>query len=149
MIALSDLVGVTFSKLLMLDDYQINLICKSDLRAYKPTEIREEIRRNYRKYFNTVIINHECDEDYGMSSISGHTHKPKMVTKANEVMGPIFNLTTGCISKVDAEYHQQKVNAQNSFAIIHIDTEKRQAVPEHIMFTDHMAVVGGEYYFRK
>jgi len=149
MSTLQELHGITFAKLLMLDQYEINLVSKMDLAAYQPKEIREEIRKNYKKYFDTIVVNHEGDEDYAMSSISGHTHKPKMLTKANEAMGPIWNLTTGCICVVDADYHQQKINAQQSFAIIHVDTEKHQAVPEHVMFTDYFAIVGGQYYFRK
>jgi len=145
---LMDLMGFTLSKLLMLDDFKINLVSKVDLAAYKPTEIRDEIKKNFKKYFNTVVLNHEGDEDYGMSSVSGHIHRPRLQTKCNEAKGPIFNLTTGCVCKVDAEYHHQKVNAQNSFAIIHVDTLTEQAVPEHIMFTDHFAVVAGVYYFR-
>lgn len=145
---LIDLMGVTFSQLLGLDEHQINLVSKSDLSAYNTKEMHEEVKRNYKKYFDTFICHHFGDEDYGMSSVGGHTHKPKLMTKANEVMGPIWSLTTGSMCKIDAEYHQQKVNSQNSFAIVHVDTWNRQAVPEHIMFTSEMAVVGGKYYFR-
>jgi UDP-2,3-diacylglucosamine pyrophosphatase LpxH len=148
MFALHELHGITFAKLLMLDQHEINLVAKLDMSAYQPKEVREELKRNYKKYFDTIVVNHEGDEDYGMNSISGHTHRPKMLSKANEVMGPIWNLTTGSICKIDADYHGSKVNAQQSFAVIHVDTKHRQAVPEHIMFSDHMAVVGGQYYFR-
>jgi predicted phosphodiesterase len=145
---LADFVGITFSQLLMLDEFEINLVSKSDLSAYSPAETRKEVKKNYKKYFDTVICCHEPGEDYAMSSVSGHTHKPRLTTKANEVMGPIFALTTGSICRIDPEYHQEKINAQNSFAIIHIDTQERQAINEHITFTDSMAVVGGKYYFR-
>ena len=145
---LMDLMDVTFSKLLGLDELKINLVSKSDLSAYNAKEMHEEVQKNYKKYFDTVICHHFGDEDYAMSSIGGHTHKPKLLTKANEVMGPIFSLTTGAMCKIDAEYHQQKVNSQNSFALVHIDTWNRQAAPEHVMFTNHMAIVGGKYYFR-
>lgn len=145
---LIDLMGVTFSQLLGLDEHQINLVSKSDFSAYNAKEMHEEVRRNYKKYFDTFICNHFGDEDYGMSSVGGHTHKPKLLTKANEVMGPIWSLTTGSMCKIDAEYHEMKVNSQNSFALVHVDTWNRQAIPEHIMFTSTMAVVGGKYYFR-
>lgn len=145
---LIDLMGVTFSQLLGLDEHKINLISKSDFTAYNAKEMHEEVKRNYKKYFDTFICHHFGDEDYGMSSVGGHTHKPKLMTKANEVMGPIWSLTTGSMCKIDVEYHQMKVNSQNSFAIVHVDTWNRQAIPEHVMFTSHMAVVGGKYYFR-
>lgn len=145
---LIDLMGVTFSQLLGLDEHKINLISKGDFSAYSSKEMHEEVARNYKKYFDTFICHHFGDEDYAISSIGGHTHKPKLITKANEAVGPIFSLTTGSMCKIDAEYHQQKVNAQNSFAIVHVDTHYRQAVPEHVMFTSRMAVVAGKYYFR-
>lgn len=145
---LVDLMGITFSQLLGLDEWKINLISKSDFAAYNSKEMHAEVKKNYRKYFDTFVAHHFGDEDYALSCISGHTHKPKLLTKANEAMGPIWNLTCGSICRIDQEYHQQKINAQNSFAIIHVDTFERQAVPEHILFTSKMAVVGGKYYFR-
>ena len=145
---LVDLMGITFSELLGLDEWRINLVCKNDFAAYNAKEMHEEVRRNYKKYYNTVIVNHFGDEDYGMSSVGGHTHKPKMMSKANEVLGPIWNLTTGSLCKIDAEYHEMKVNAQNSFVIVHVDTWERSAVPEHIMFGKKFCVVAGKYYFR-
>lgn len=145
---LVDLMGITFSQLLGLDDHKINLISKGDFAAYNSKEMHSEVKKNYKKYFDTFIAHHFGDEDYALSCISGHTHKPKLLTKANEVSGPIWNLVCGSMCKIDAEYHQQKVNAQNSFAIIHVDTWERSSVPEHIMFSPKMAVVAGKYYFR-
>jgi predicted phosphodiesterase len=145
---LIDLMDITFSQLLGLDEFKINLVCKNDFAAYNAKEMHEEVRRNYKKYFDTVIVNHFGNEGFAMCSVGGHTHRPGMKTEVNEVMGPIWNLTTGSTCKVDAEYNPNKVNAQNSFALVHVDTWKRQALPEHIMFTSEMAVVGGKYYFR-
>jgi len=145
---LVDLMGITFAQLLGLDEWKINLVSKSDFSAYNSKEMHEEVKRNYKKYFETVVVHHFGDEDYALSSIGGHTHKPKMQTKANEVVGPIWNITTGCLCKVDAEYHQQKVNAQNGFAIVHVDTWHRSAVAEQILFGTHFTVVGGKFYYR-
>ena len=145
---LVDLMGVTFSQLLGLDDFRINLICKSDFAAYNAKEMHEEVKRNYKKYYETVIVNHFGDEGFAMCSVGGHTHKPKLSSTVNEVMGPIWALTTGAMAKVDAEYVPGKTNYQQSFALVHVDTWSRQALPEHIMFTSRMAVVGGKFYFR-
>jgi predicted MPP superfamily phosphohydrolase len=145
---LVDLMGITFSQLLGLDEWEINLISKSDFAAYNSKEMHDEVKKNYKQYFGTFVAHHFGDEDYAMSSIGGHTHKPKMLTKANEVMGAIWNLTVGCMCKIDAEYHQQKVNAQNGFALIHVDTWERSAVAENIMFGKKHVVVAGKYYWR-
>lgn len=146
---LVDLMGITFSQLLGLDDYRINLVCKNDFAAYSAKEMHDEVRRNYKIYFGTVIVNHFGDEGFAMCSVGGHTHKPKLTTSVNEVMGPIWSLTTGSVCKVDAEYVPGKVNTQNSFAIIHVDTLDKSAVPEHIMFAKRFCIVGGQYYFRE
>lgn len=146
--ALLDLMGFTFEKLLALDEFKINLVSKIDLTAYKPTEIRKEIKNNYKKYFNTLVVNHESDEDYGMCSVNAHTHRPKMHTKFSEAKGAIWSLNIGCIAKVDAEYHTQKVNAANSFAVVTIDTVEERAVPEHVLFAENFVTVGGVYYTR-
>jgi predicted phosphodiesterase len=146
---LVDLMGITFSQLLGLDPFKINLISKSDFSAYNSKEMHEEVKKNYKKYYDCLVVHHFGDEDYALSSIGGHTHKPKMTTKANEVVGPVFSMTTGAVCKVDAEYHQQKVNSQNGFAIAHVDTWERSVVAENILFGKKFCVVAGQYYFRK
>lgn len=146
---LIDLMGITFSQLLGLDEWKINLISKNDFAAYSSKEMHEEVKRNYRRYFDTVVVHHFGDEQYALSSVGGHTHKPKMTTMANEAVGPVWQITTGAICKIDASYHEQKVNAQNGFAIVHIDTYERSAVAENILFGKKFTVVAGKYYFRK
>lgn len=145
---LMDLMGISLSKLLMLDDYQINLICKSDLAAYTPTEVRDEMRKNYKIYYDALVVDHFGGEQFCMPTISGHTHKPKFLTKVNEKIGPTFWLTLGSIARADMEYVQGLNQYQNSFALVHIDTETKEVIPEHIYFTQNYAVVGGIFYKR-
>jgi len=145
---LVDLMGITFSQLLGLDEFQINLVSKSDFAAYNSKEMHEEVKKNYKIYFKSVVLHHFGDDGFAMSSVGGHTHKPKLTVQVNEVMGPIFQLTTGSICKIDAEYVPGKANYQNSFVLLHIDTWERSVVPEHIMFGKKFCIVGGKYYFR-
>lgn len=145
---LIDLMGITFSQLLGLDDWQINLVSKSDLAAYSSKELRDEVRKNYKVYFNTVVCNHISDDDYGMCTITGHTHRPAMKVKVTEAMGHIWHITAGGMCKSDAEYHQAKSNAQQSFVLVHVDTWERSASPEHFLFGKKHVVVAGKYYSR-
>jgi UDP-2,3-diacylglucosamine pyrophosphatase LpxH len=145
---LADLMGLTFSTLLGLDDWEINLISKSDLAAYNAKETKAEANKNYKVYYNTVVFNHIADDGFGMSTVTGHTHKPKMTTKNTEVMGHIFHVTLGGMCVNDAEYHQEKSNAQNSFGLFHVDTLHRSASPEHFVFGKKHVVVAGQYYTR-
>jgi predicted phosphodiesterase len=145
---LLDLMGVSLNKVFGLDDFEINLITKGDFSAYQPKEHREEISKNYKKYFNCLIIGHE-PADYGMCSVAGHTHKPKFENKVNELAGAYFNMTLGCMAKVDMEYVRGLNNYQNGFAMLHIDPKLGEVIPEMVVFSDHYAMVGGTLYKRK
>lgn len=145
---LLDLMGVSLSKVFGLEEFEINLISKGDFAAHQPKESRDEMKKNYKKYFNCLILNHE-PSDFGMCSIAGHTHKPKFESKVNELVGDYFNLTLGCIAKVDCDYVQGLNNYQNGFALVHIDPKLLEVVPEPIVFTDHYAMVGGKLYKRR
>lgn len=145
---LVDLMGITLSQALGLDEFKINLIAKNDFAAYNAKEMHEEVKKNYKRYYDTFVCHHFGEEDYAMSSVGGHTHRIKMTSKVNEVMGPIWSLTTGCMCKIDAEYHGSKTNAQQSFTLVHVDTWERSAVPDHIVFGKKHCVVGGVFYIR-
>jgi hypothetical protein len=83
-----------------------------------------------------------------MCSVSGHTHKPEFKAKVSELTGSYFNLVLGCIAKVDVEYVPGLNTYNQGFAILHIDPTLREVVPEQVIFTDHMAVIGGIVYRR-
>jgi predicted phosphodiesterase len=144
---LLDLMGVSLNQIFGLDAFKINLVSKGDFSAYQPKEAREEARKNYKKYFNTICIGHE-PQDYGMCSVSGHTHKPEFKAKVSELMGSYFNLVLGCIAKTDVEYVAGLNPYNQGFALLHVDPCLREVIPEQIIFTDHMAVIGGVVYRR-
>lgn len=144
---LADLMGVSLSQLLMLDEFEINLISKGDLSAHTPKESREEMAKNYKVYFNTLLVGH-APENYGICAVFGHTHKPKFESRVNELVGSHFQLTLGCVAKIDVEYVQGLNRYNQGFGIFHIDPYHRECVPEHIVFTHHYAMVGGQLYKR-
>ena len=144
---LMDLWGVNLSGLFGLDEWEINLKSKWDLAAWKPGEIRDQAKKNYEIYFGCFICNHTGNEGFGMSGTSGHTHRPDVKTSAS-ANGPLIWTTTGCMCRTNAEYTTTMEKWQNSFLIVHVDTQEKQVVPEHIIFTDHMTCVGGKYYYR-
>ena len=147
---LSDFMGVSLADLLGLRDLEINLRCQHDLAAFKPSDIREQIKTNRKTYFGTVTVDHYADDKFGFGTnwVAGHTHKPRLLTHANEVLGAIWGVNLGCGAKVDNNYTGRNHNA-NSFLFIHYDTHKKQAVHEHIVFSDDSCVVGGKRYTRK
>ena len=147
--ALMDLMGVGLSKLLMLDEFEINLVSKHDIAAYSPAETREEMKKNYKVYYDCFVVDHHGSEQFVLSGVSGHTHKPGFKTKVNERFGSVFWMTLGCIAKIDVEYVHDMNQYQNSFGIVHIDPETKEVIPEHIVFSPNYAVVGGMFYKRK
>jgi predicted phosphodiesterase len=148
MIALMDLAGITLAQLLQLDQFEINLVSKMDLAAYTMPEIRNEIKRNFKVYYNTLAVNHVGEEDFGMCTITGHHHTPKLSTRVLQKSGSIWHLALGCMCKKDADYAQTKMGWQQSFAICHVDANAEQAVVNHVMFNDDFVVVNGFIYYR-
>ena len=131
-----------------LEEFQINLVSKGDFAAHQPKESREEIKKNYKKYWDVLVLTHE-PADYGMCRISGHTHKPKFESRVNELTGSYFNLTLGCIARIDCDYIQGLNNYQNGFALVHVDVKRKEVIPEQVVFTDNHAMVGGKLYTRR
>lgn len=147
---LADFMGLTLADILGLKAFEINLICQHDLSAFKPSDIRNEIRKNRKTYFGCITVDHYPDPKFtfGTNWIAGHTHKPKMDTHCNEVLGSVWGVTNGCMARVDNSYTDRNRN-QNGFTIVHVDTHTKAANVEPIVFSDGFVVVGGTRYIRK
>jgi hypothetical protein len=146
---LSDFMGLTFADILGLREFEINLICQHDLSAFKPSDIRAEIRKNRKTYFGCVTVDHYPDPKFtfGTNWIAGHTHKYGLTSACNEVLGHIWGHTMGCMARVDNSYTDRNRN-QNSFSIVHIDTHTKTAILEPVLFSDFGCIVGGTRYVR-
>ena len=148
-VLLSDFMGLTFADLLGLPKYKINLVTKHDLAAYRSTDVRKQMAKNYKTYYGLFTVTHSGSlEQYGTCGTNGHTHRPSYKTGANASVGSIWWVNTGCISTIDAEYYDRLSGAAQSFLIVHVDLEKRECIPEHVVFSDNNAIVGGIMYRR-
>lgn len=146
-VLLSDLHGMTVSSLLGLDKYQVNFIAKSDLSAYTATNIKEEVAKNYKVYFDCYVTNHFPEGiNLGMPGTNGHSHKFKVTPCYNEVFGSFSWIQTGCGHIKDASYCQGN-KWDMGFLLAHIDTEKKLVNQEYCPVTD-FSVVGGQFYYR-
>jgi len=63
MAALMELMNIGLAQLLGLDDFQINLVSKGNTTAFQAKEIKEEMSKNFKLYFNALVCNHTGDED--------------------------------------------------------------------------------------
>ena len=149
-VLLSSFMGLTLSDMFGLREFEINLICKSDLSAFRAADIRAEIAKNYATYWGCLTVNHYADDkfQFGTSWCSAHTHKPRLVTSCNAVLGGLWGMTTGCMANIDNSYTDGVNRNQNGFGIVHIDTHKKHTIPEMIVFSDSSAMVGGTRYSR-
>ena len=145
---LLDLMGISLNEVFGLDQFRVNIVSKGDFAAYMPKEHREEMTKNHKKYFGTLVASHE-PKDFGLCSVYAHTHKPNYESKVNELSGSHFLMNLGCLCKIDMEYVEGLNKYQNGFALIHVDPKLREAIPEMVVFTDHYAAVGGKIYKRK
>lgn len=144
---LSDLHGFTVAKLLGLDKFEINYIAKADLAAYTVSNISEEIGRNYKQYFGTVLAHHfPQGSSLGMPGINGHHHTWHVRAMHNETFGSYQWVQGGCGHVRDATYANGEKWFLN-FNIAHVLPGKRLVNWDCIGVTD-MAVVGGKYYHR-
>ncbi|MEI6478570.1 MAG: hypothetical protein WCO52_06300 [bacterium] len=146
---LSDFMGLSFADLLGLRAFEINLVCQHDLSAFKVSDIRSQMAKNRKTYFNCLTIDHYPDTKFtfGTNWVAGHTHKPGLLTHCNEVIGSVWGVTNGCMAKVDNSYTDRNRN-QNGFSIIHIDTKNKMAQVEPVVFSDGFVIVSGVRYER-
>lgn len=148
-VLLSDIVGLTLSQIFGLDEFKINLVAKLDLEAFSQNERKENLKENFKVYYDTFICCHFKDWVYGLSGSSGHTHRPELETRANIPMGKLSWTTTGCIAKTRAGYVQGMDVWTNSFMLAHIDTLKKIVSPEHFLIPGDFVVIHGKRYERK
>lgn len=144
----SDVLGMSLSTIFGLEEFGINLVAKVDLAAFTKKDTLDEVRNNYQVYYDCFVAAHIKDYKFGVSGTSGHTHHPKFDTSRNIPMDRISWTVTGSIAKCEAEYIDGYDSAMNSFLIAHIDPNRRQVSPEHIVIPGDFVCVGGVYYHR-
>lgn len=145
-VILSDVMGLTLADMFGLDEFEINLVCKVDLAAWQPQDINNELKQNYKVYYDSFVCSHFKDLSFGVSGTSGHTHRPELVTFANIPMGKLSWTTTGCIAQTDVEYVSGMDKWTNSLLLAHIDCEKNTVSPEHFVIPgDHVVIHGKRY----
>jgi UDP-2,3-diacylglucosamine pyrophosphatase LpxH len=148
-VLLHDVMGLRLKDIFGLDEYKINLVAKIDLSAYKVGEVKDEVKENFKIYYDCYVASHEKDWKFGVSGTNGHTHKPRIEVNTSVPMGKMTWMNTGCMAKTPVVYQEGKDTYIQGFGIAHIDPVKKQVTQENIIVTGDFAVVAGKYYFRK
>ena len=148
-ILLHDVMGLTLADIFGLDEFQINLVAKIDLGAFRVSDVNAELKQNYKVYYNCYTASHEKDWGFGTSGTSAHTHRPEIKTETNIPLGKLSWMNTGSIARTPVCYQEGKNTYVQGFGIAHVDPDKQQVTQELILVTGDFAVVGGKYYHRK
>lgn len=145
---LSALHGFTVSRLLGLDEYQINYIAKSDLAAYSKADLNKELGKNYKIYWDCFVAHHfPHAKNMGIPGINGHHHKHEVWSMFNPIYGAYEWHQMGSGHKRSASYCEGE-RWHNGFAIVNIDSQKRGVNFDYIPVSD-FAISGGKWYHRE
>jgi len=108
-VLLSDLHGIGLAELLGLDRFRINLVAKVNLGAFSKTDIDNELRKNYKTYFDCFVATHKptAKDKFGMSGTNGHHHKAELSSFTNHLRGQCTWVQTPALHVPEAEYLEE------------------------------------------
>jgi len=148
MVLLSDLHGFTISKLLGLDEFEINYISREDLGVFNESDLKKEVGKNYLVKFDSVLFHHYPEgKNYGIPGMNGHHHKHKSEALHNLNFGSYewHHLGAGHVRRANFCDAQKW---STGFMISHHDIYNKTTVFEYVDTTRDFTVVGGKWYQR-
>lgn len=145
---LADLHGFTVSKLLGLDDYEVNYVARVDLAAYTQADLKAELHKNYHVAYDCFLTHHYPEgRNMGLPGVNGHHHKHVVTPFYSPLYGSTEWHQLGCGHARAAEYCAAEKWGLG-FCISHVDTQRRHVQFEYVELRDH-AVIGGKWYMRE
>ena len=148
-VILSDVMGLSLADIFGLDEYDINLVAKVDLAAFSETDVKDELRENYRVYYESFVVHHYKDMGMGLSGCSGHSHRPELVTSVTLPMGNISWHVMGCMKNVRTEYVAGTNKWTNGWNWVVIDTWKKSVQQNPVLIPGDSVLINGKMYERK
>ena len=144
---LSDLLGLTVSKLLGLDEFEINYIARADLAAWDKAGADKEVAKSYVIYDDAVLVHHHPHaKNWGLPGWNGHHHSWKVDHCKHALRGAYPWMQLGCGHHLKAPYTEGEFWSMG-VNICHVNTVTKSVNMEYVPVTD-MAVVGGVYFHR-
>ncbi len=146
---LCDLHGFSIAKLFMLDTLEVNYVSNADLTTFTKTQLKDEMAKNYKVYYNTVLAHHfPHARNKGMPGFNGHHHQHKVHSEYTTRMGSYEWHQLGGGQMREASYCDAS-KWSNGFIISNIDTWTESVVFEYIDVGPTFASVGGNYLERR
>lgn len=145
---LGDLIGLTVPDLLGLQKFEINYVGRADLTAFRETDIKKEVAKNYVILYDTLLFSHFPDaRDMGHPGANGHHHKHVVWPGYNPTFGAFEWHQLGCGHVRNSEYCDG-AQWSNGFLIAHVDTQTKASQLSYIDIKD-FCEVGGRWYQRE
>lgn len=145
---LSDLHGFTVSKLLGLDQFQVNYVAPADLATLTKTDAVAELRRNFLIIDGLLLCHHFPEgSSFGMPGVNGHHHSHEVRTFYNPTFGSYEWHQLGSGHKREASFTNGE-KWTNGFTITHLDILKKRVQFEYVDTTHDFAMMGGKLYDR-
>ncbi len=145
---LADLHGFTVSRLLGLDEFEVNYVARMDLAAWTERDIKEELRANWINYWDAVIAHHFPNgRQMGYPGWNGHHHRHIVWDGYNPTHGAYEWHQVGSGHRRDASYTNGE-KWTNGFLLAHVDTTLKHTAFEYVDVRDH-CVLGGTWYQRQ
>lgn len=151
-ILLSEIVGLKFADVFKVDEYQINFVSKVDFSAFTKKDIEDQLKQNYRIYFDAYVICHEPDPRLMVySGTNGHHHNMSLISNA------FLDANTGLNRQVtwvqtpaahvkDAEYLTRLSKWNTGFLDVVINIETKEVTQNLRQTHSDWALIEGIYY---
>lgn len=149
-ILMSDVLGLTFSKIFGLDQYQINWVSKFDLAAFTKEDIKKMMKQNHKIYWDAYAVSHEPDETLrkSYSGTNGHHHIDALTPGYNMHRGSTTWMQTPAGHVTDAEYLSKVSKWGSGFGEVVINTETKEVIQYPRRFYESWTEIDGIYYER-
>ena len=151
-ILLSDVMDIGFQEIFGLDEFEINWSSKFDLGAYTKSDMNNEIKKNYRVYYDCFVFSHHPEQRLkSMSGSNGHHHQGQINPHSfvDPISSSVKKLTwsqTPGMHEADAEYLNGVPGWNKGFLEVTINLKTQESIQKIHYTHDEWTVIDGVYY---
>ena len=156
---LADLDCLRYDELFGVADYDVQLVFGGNWLAPYQGDRQKNIRRTHKVYYGCFVATHGTAmgpkggipeiQYFGMSGISGHTHRPGIFMQGTEAAPGLTWTNPGMMANkaVAKDYRETRVNEWGmGLALITIDPASRRVIPEICIIQEDLAIFAGKVY---
>lgn len=148
-IVMGDVLDLSMADIFGLDKYQINWYSKVDFKAFTPKDISNQLKKNYKMYYDCYVVSHQFDNGFKMAGTNGHHHQVEVKSDYSILKGPFQWVQTPGMHELDAEYLDNTCKWNLGFLRVYINTESKTVIQQPISVHTDWAIVDGLFYKKK